>query len=86
MTDFVYIITEDIPSDAEAEARLHQSELSDALPEEDKKSQSQGIAYSIEQTSVSPVKLVGEVALSPVKPLTPQPDLQVRNVSLSSTC
>ncbi|XP_045552966.1 protein-methionine sulfoxide oxidase mical3a isoform X8 [Salmo salar] len=72
---------EDIPSDAEAEARLHQSELSDALPEEDKKSQSQGIAYSIEQTSVSPVKLVGEVALSPVKPLTPQPDLQMSHTS-----
>ncbi|XP_029552679.1 protein-methionine sulfoxide oxidase mical3a isoform X3 [Salmo trutta] len=72
---------EDIPSDAEAEARLHQSELSDALPEEDKKSQSQGIAYSIEQTSVSPVKLVGEVALSPVKPPTPQPDLQMSHTS-----
>ncbi|XP_055795761.1 protein-methionine sulfoxide oxidase mical3a-like isoform X15 [Salvelinus fontinalis] len=72
---------EDIPSDAEAEARLHQSELSDALPEEDKKSQSQGIAYSIEQTSVSPVKLDGEVGLLPVKPPTPQPDLQMSHTS-----
>ncbi|XP_038857401.1 protein-methionine sulfoxide oxidase mical3a [Salvelinus namaycush] len=72
---------EDIPSDAEAEARLHQSELSDALPEEDKKSQSQGIAYSIEQTSVSPVELDGEVVLSPVKPPPPQPDLQMSHTS-----
>ncbi|XP_071199931.1 protein-methionine sulfoxide oxidase mical3a-like isoform X1 [Salvelinus alpinus] len=72
---------EDIPSDAEAEARLHQSELSDALPEEDKKSQSQGIAYSIEQTSVSPVKLDGEVVLSPVKSPPPQPDLQMSHTS-----
>ncbi|CAB1313573.1 unnamed protein product [Coregonus sp. 'balchen'] len=46
---------EDIPSDAEAEARLHQSEISEALLEEDKNSQSQGIACSIEQTSVSPM-------------------------------
>ncbi|KAM9502349.1 protein-methionine sulfoxide oxidase mical3a isoform 7-T8 [Salvelinus alpinus] len=72
---------EDIPSDAEAEARLHQSELSDALPEEDKKSQSQGIAYSIEQTSVSPVELDGEVVLSPVKSPPPQPDLQMSHTS-----
>ncbi|XP_070291359.1 protein-methionine sulfoxide oxidase mical3a isoform X5 [Salvelinus sp. IW2-2015] len=72
---------EDIPSDAEAEARLHQSEFSDALPEEDKKSQSQGIAYSIEQTSVSPVELDGEVVLSPVKSPPPQPDLQMSHTS-----
>ncbi|KAK6320000.1 hypothetical protein J4Q44_G00091070 [Coregonus suidteri] len=72
---------EDIPSDAEAEARLHQSEISEALLEEDKNSQSQGIACSIEQTSVSPVKLVGEVVLSPVKPPTPQPELQMSHTS-----
>uniref|UniRef100_A0A8C8I314 F-actin monooxygenase n=1 Tax=Oncorhynchus tshawytscha TaxID=74940 RepID=A0A8C8I314_ONCTS len=56
---------EDIPSDAEAEALLHQSEISEAFPEEDKKSESQGLAFSIEQSSVSPVKLVGEVVLLP---------------------
>ncbi|XP_041746535.2 protein-methionine sulfoxide oxidase mical3a isoform X1 [Coregonus clupeaformis] len=72
---------EDIPSDAEAEARLHQSEISEVLLEEDKNLQSQGIACSIEQTSVSPVKLVGEVVLSPVKPPTPQPELQMSHTS-----
>uniref|UniRef100_A0A8K9XFD6 F-actin monooxygenase n=1 Tax=Oncorhynchus mykiss TaxID=8022 RepID=A0A8K9XFD6_ONCMY len=67
----VYIITEDIPSDAEAEALLHQSEISEAFPEEDKKSESQGLAFSIEQSSVSPVKLVGEVVLLPMSHLSP---------------
>nr|XP_029523548.1 protein-methionine sulfoxide oxidase mical3a-like isoform X22 [Oncorhynchus nerka] len=77
---------EDIPSDAEDEALLHQSEISEAFPEEDKKSESQGLAFSIEQSSVSPVKLVGEVVLLPVKPPTPQPDSQVRNMSHPSPC
>ncbi|XP_055789936.1 protein-methionine sulfoxide oxidase mical3a-like isoform X18 [Salvelinus fontinalis] len=72
---------EDIPSDAEAEACLHQSEISEAFPEEDKKSESQGLASSIEQSSVSPVKLVGEVVLLPVKPPTPQPDSQMSHPS-----
>nr|XP_046204076.1 LOW QUALITY PROTEIN: protein-methionine sulfoxide oxidase mical3a-like [Oncorhynchus gorbuscha] len=72
---------EDIPSDAEAEALLHQSEISDAFPEEDKKSERQGLAFSIEQSSVSPVKLVGEVVLLPVKPPTPQPDSQMSHPS-----
>ncbi|KAM9571984.1 protein-methionine sulfoxide oxidase mical3a-like isoform 16-T16 [Salvelinus alpinus] len=72
---------EDIPSDAEAEACLHQSEISEAFPEEDKKSESQGLASSIEQSSVSPVKLVGQVVLSPVKPPTPQPDSQMSHPS-----
>ncbi|CDQ56772.1 unnamed protein product [Oncorhynchus mykiss] len=73
--------TKDIPSDAEAEALLHQSEISEAFPEEDKKSESQGLAFSIEQSSVSPVKLVGEVVLLPVKPPTPQPDSQMSHLS-----
>eukprot|EP00063_Salmo_salar_P005946 XP_013980781.1 PREDICTED: protein-methionine sulfoxide oxidase mical3a-like isoform X23 [Salmo salar] len=72
---------EDIPSDAEAEARLHQSEINEAFPEEAKKSESQGLASSIEQSSVSPVKLVGEVVLLPVKPPTPQPDSQMSHPS-----
>ncbi|XP_036813283.1 protein-methionine sulfoxide oxidase mical3a isoform X22 [Oncorhynchus mykiss] len=72
---------QDIPSDAEAEALLHQSEISEAFPEEDKKSESQGLAFSIEQSSVSPVKLVGEVVLLPVKPPTPQPDSQMSHLS-----
>uniref|UniRef100_A0A673ZQT8 F-actin monooxygenase n=1 Tax=Salmo trutta TaxID=8032 RepID=A0A673ZQT8_SALTR len=72
---------EDIPSDAEAEARLYQSEINEAFPEEAKKSESQGLASSIEQSSVSPVKLVGEVVLLPVKPPTPQPDSQMSHPS-----
>lgn len=40
-------IPDDIPSDAEAEARLHTSEHAEALPEEDKKPESLGMASSI---------------------------------------
>ncbi|XP_046889344.1 protein-methionine sulfoxide oxidase mical3a isoform X3 [Hypomesus transpacificus] len=61
---------EEIPSDAEAEARLHQSENSEALPEEDRKSEARGIISSIEQSTVSPVKEVGHVVLMPVKALS----------------
>ncbi|KAL0968499.1 hypothetical protein UPYG_G00267670 [Umbra pygmaea] len=72
---------EDIPSDAEAEARLHLSETNKALLEEDKKSDSQGTASSNEQSSVSPVNVVEEVVLPPVKPHTPQPDSQMSHTS-----
>uniref|UniRef100_A0A4W6E235 F-actin monooxygenase n=1 Tax=Lates calcarifer TaxID=8187 RepID=A0A4W6E235_LATCA len=41
---FIFPSWYDIPSDAEAEARLHQSEHAEALPEEDKKSESVGMA------------------------------------------
>uniref|UniRef100_A0A4W6E1Z6 F-actin monooxygenase n=1 Tax=Lates calcarifer TaxID=8187 RepID=A0A4W6E1Z6_LATCA len=40
---FIFPSWYDIPSDAEAEARLHQSEHAEALPEEDKKSESVGM-------------------------------------------
>lgn len=40
-------IPDDIPSDAEAEARLHQSEHAEALPEEDKRSESVETTSSI---------------------------------------
>uniref|UniRef100_A0A3Q4HEB0 F-actin monooxygenase n=1 Tax=Neolamprologus brichardi TaxID=32507 RepID=A0A3Q4HEB0_NEOBR len=41
------VLHHDIPSDAEAEARLHQSEHEEALPEEDRKSESLATASSI---------------------------------------
>lgn len=42
----VYIL-EDIPSDAEAEARLHQSEQAQEPPEEDEKSESPRVSPTI---------------------------------------
>ena len=41
------LIPDDIPSDAEAEARLHQSEDNEALCEEDETAESLGIASDI---------------------------------------
>ncbi|XP_053174674.1 protein-methionine sulfoxide oxidase mical3a [Scomber japonicus] len=67
---------DDIPSDAEAEARLHQLEPAEALPEEDKKSESLGMASSIEPSSFSPTQKEEDVVLSPLK-LSPQPETQV---------
>ncbi|XP_059190343.1 protein-methionine sulfoxide oxidase mical3a [Centropristis striata] len=67
---------DDIPSDAEAEARLHQSERAeDVLPEEDKKSESLRMASSIEPSSISPMQKEG-VVLSPLKP-SPEPEAQM---------
>ncbi|KAI9523502.1 Protein-methionine sulfoxide oxidase mical3a, partial [Dissostichus eleginoides] len=57
---------DDIPSDAEAEARLHQSERVDVLPEEDKRSESQRMPSSIEVFSASPTQNK-DVVLSPLK-------------------
>ncbi|XP_040893420.1 protein-methionine sulfoxide oxidase mical3a isoform X1 [Toxotes jaculatrix] len=66
---------DDIPSDAEAEARLHQSGQAEALPEEDKRSESLGMASSIEPSSISPVQKE-DVVLSPLKP-SPEPETQI---------
>ncbi|KAM7396411.1 hypothetical protein PAMP_019452 [Pampus punctatissimus] len=71
---------DDIPSDAEAEARLHQSGLTEALPEEDKKSESLGMASSIEPSSISPIQKEEDVVLSPLKP-SPQPETQITQIS-----
>ncbi|KAM7414184.1 hypothetical protein PAMA_019143 [Pampus argenteus] len=71
---------DDIPSDAEAEARLHQSGLTEALPEEDKKSESLGMASSIEPSSFSPIQKEEDVVLSPLKP-SPQPETQITRIS-----
>ncbi|XP_044212336.1 protein-methionine sulfoxide oxidase mical3a isoform X10 [Thunnus albacares] len=71
---------DDIPSDAEAEARLHQPGLTEAPPEEDKKSESLGMASSIEPSSTSPVQKEEDVVLSPLKP-SPQPETQITPIS-----
>ncbi|XP_074487877.1 protein-methionine sulfoxide oxidase mical3a isoform X4 [Sebastes fasciatus] len=66
---------DDIPSDAEAEARLHQSECPDVFPEEDKKSESLRMASSIEPSSISPMQKE-DVVLSPLKP-SPEPESKI---------
>ncbi|XP_031718428.1 protein-methionine sulfoxide oxidase mical3a isoform X11 [Anarrhichthys ocellatus] len=73
---------DDIPSDAEAEARLHQSER-EVLPEEDRKSQSLKMASSIEPSSVSPVQKE-EFFLSSLKP-SPEPEPQITPVKSPGT-
>ncbi|XP_010790638.1 protein-methionine sulfoxide oxidase mical3a isoform X3 [Notothenia coriiceps] len=71
---------DDIPSDAEAEARLHQSELVDVLPEEDKRSESQRMPSSIEVFSASPTQNK-DVVISPLKP---SPELESKISQLKS--
>nr|XP_019959167.1 PREDICTED: F-actin-methionine sulfoxide oxidase MICAL3 isoform X2 [Paralichthys olivaceus] len=73
---------EDIPSDAEAEARLHQSENTEALPEEDRKS-GVGVSSSIEPSSTSPLQKE-DFVLSPLKP-SPQPETQIPLVKSPGT-
>ncbi|XP_028306364.1 protein-methionine sulfoxide oxidase mical3a isoform X18 [Gouania willdenowi] len=58
---------DDIPSDAEAEACLHRTEHDKAAAEEDKKSDSLGMASSIEPSSIIPVQKDSD---SPPKPPT----------------
>ncbi|XP_063336177.1 protein-methionine sulfoxide oxidase mical3a isoform X14 [Pelmatolapia mariae] len=69
---------DDIPSDAEAEARLHQSEHDEALPEEDKKSESLATASSIEPSSISLLQK-DDIVLFPLKP-SPEPETQISPV------
>ncbi|XP_070762776.1 protein-methionine sulfoxide oxidase mical3a isoform X3 [Enoplosus armatus] len=69
---------DDIPSDAEAEARFHQSERDEVLPEEDKKSESLRMTSSIEASSISPMQKE-DVVLSPLKP-SPEPETQITPV------
>ncbi|XP_039665555.1 protein-methionine sulfoxide oxidase mical3a isoform X22 [Perca fluviatilis] len=66
---------DDIPSDAEAEAHLHQSERAEELPEEDKKSESLRMSSSIEPSSISPMQKE-DVVLSPLHP-SPEPESQI---------
>ncbi|XP_034079296.1 protein-methionine sulfoxide oxidase mical3a isoform X6 [Gymnodraco acuticeps] len=71
---------DDIPSDAEAEARLHQSECVDVLPEEDKRSESQRMPSSIDVFNASPTQNK-DVVLSPLKP---SPELESKISLLKS--
>ncbi|XP_041650670.1 protein-methionine sulfoxide oxidase mical3a isoform X12 [Cheilinus undulatus] len=74
---------DDIPSDAEAEARLHQSERPEVLPEEDKKSDSLRMTSSIEPSSVSPTQHE-DVLSSPLKP-SPETEAQTTPVKSPGT-
>ncbi|XP_041967316.1 protein-methionine sulfoxide oxidase mical3a isoform X20 [Alosa sapidissima] len=65
---------DDIPSDAEAEARLHQTPDQEEMPEEPGRPESLGRVSSLGQTSESPKQLVVDVVLSPI-PKAPQPEL-----------
>ncbi|XP_076741692.1 protein-methionine sulfoxide oxidase mical3a isoform X18 [Maylandia zebra] len=69
---------DDIPSDAEAEARLHQSEHDEALPEEDKKSESLATASSMEPSSIGLLQK-DDIVLFPLKP-SPEPETQISPV------
>ncbi|XP_056137147.1 protein-methionine sulfoxide oxidase mical3a isoform X1 [Lampris incognitus] len=69
---------DDIPSDAEAEARLHQSEHPEIPAEEDRKSESPEIVSSIDPSTISPVQK-DDVVLSPVK-LSPEPEKQINQM------
>ncbi|XP_071382358.1 protein-methionine sulfoxide oxidase mical3a [Centroberyx affinis] len=73
---------DDIPSDAEAEARLHQSEHTEAFPKEDRKSESLGMASSVGPSSISPMQKEDDVVFSPVKP-SPEPETQITQTSPS---
>ncbi|XP_031420385.1 protein-methionine sulfoxide oxidase mical3a isoform X1 [Clupea harengus] len=57
---------DDIPSDAEAEARLHQMPDQEELPKEPDRPESLGRVSSLGQTSESPKQLVVDVVLSPI--------------------
>ncbi|XP_049431316.1 protein-methionine sulfoxide oxidase mical3a isoform X9 [Epinephelus fuscoguttatus] len=70
---------DDIPSDAEAEARLHQLQHAEVLPEEEKESESLRMTPSIEPSSTSPVQKE-DVVLSPLEPSPEEPESQINLV------
>ncbi|XP_068169343.1 protein-methionine sulfoxide oxidase mical3a isoform X24 [Antennarius striatus] len=74
---------DDIPSDAEAEARLHQPEHVEVLPEEDRKSESLRLSSSIDQSSVSSIQK-GDVHPSPHKP-SPDSEMQINLIKSPGT-
>ncbi|XP_077453661.1 protein-methionine sulfoxide oxidase mical3a [Stigmatopora argus] len=73
---------DDIPSDAEAEARLHPSVHSGAIPEEEKVSESVEMASSIGLPDTEPLKKDDDVVLSPASPAR-EPEREVKS---SDTC
>ncbi|XP_067276254.1 protein-methionine sulfoxide oxidase mical3a isoform X2 [Pseudorasbora parva] len=63
---------EDIPSDAEAEARSHCIDEMVMLPVDNGKPESQGHVFNTEKTSANPRELIVDVVLSPIqKPALP---------------
>ncbi|XP_034541154.1 protein-methionine sulfoxide oxidase mical3a isoform X2 [Notolabrus celidotus] len=74
---------DDIPSDAEAEARLHQSERAQVPPEDDRRSDSMRMTSSVEPSSVSRTTKE-HVLLSPVKP-SAEPEAQTFSVKSPGT-
>ncbi|XP_077565228.1 protein-methionine sulfoxide oxidase mical3a-like [Stigmatopora nigra] len=73
---------DDIPSDAEAEARLHPSVHSGAIPGEERVSESVEMASSIGLPNTEPVKKDDDVVLSPASPAR-EPEREVKS---SDTC
>ncbi|XP_058883526.1 protein-methionine sulfoxide oxidase mical3a-like isoform X9 [Acipenser ruthenus] len=63
---------DDIPSDAEAEARMHRIERKEQPPEEEGGSEGRGRVSSLAQSSVSPVRSLSDVLLSPVTSIKDQ--------------
>ncbi|XP_072241512.1 protein-methionine sulfoxide oxidase mical3a [Leuresthes tenuis] len=74
---------DDIPSDAEAEARLHESEHKGAPHEDDKEEESLGMASSLEPSSFSPVQKE-DIVFSPLKP-SPEPETEATSVKPPDT-
>ncbi|XP_054633852.1 protein-methionine sulfoxide oxidase mical3a isoform X1 [Dunckerocampus dactyliophorus] len=69
---------DDIPSDAEAEARLHPSVHTEAFPQQDSIAESLAIASSIEPSTTEPMQKEDDAVLSPVLP-SPEPERQVKS-------
>ncbi|CAL8292395.1 unnamed protein product [Boreogadus saida] len=74
---------DDIPSDAEAEARLHPSEHVQSLPAEDRKSRFLGNVSSVEVSSISPFQKE-DIIVSPSKP-SAEPEIQIKPPSPRSS-
>ncbi|KAM9815265.1 protein-methionine sulfoxide oxidase mical3a isoform X17 [Syngnathus typhle] len=69
---------DDIPSDAEAEARLHPPLHRETIPEEDKTYETVGLAANIGQSSTEPILKGDDAVLSPVLPAI-EPERQVQS-------
>ncbi|XP_058841694.1 protein-methionine sulfoxide oxidase mical3a isoform X19 [Acipenser ruthenus] len=63
---------DDIPSDAEAEAQMHRIERKEQPPDEEGESDGRGRVSSIAQSSVSSVRSLSDVLLSPVTSMKDQ--------------
>ncbi|XP_030221061.1 protein-methionine sulfoxide oxidase mical3a isoform X21 [Gadus morhua] len=74
---------DDIPSDAEAEARLHPSEHVQLLPAEDRKSRFLGNVSSVEVSSIGPFQKE-DIIVSPSKP-SAEPEIQIKPPSPRSS-